>query len=330
MGGGEMVPIKVLKAGKDHAFLSVAIVYANDNVKRIEKNNLSEIKAEEFSCGDHNDELKAFCSGLKDLKVFEGVQTGDRPGGFAMTATLSDGVFLVCTQGTSTLEDAEQDLRAAVKVEVDLGGTKYTVGAGWKNQYEELMDKQGMMQHIDANIKTQGQKVLVTGHSLGGALANLIAIHIRNKYPDCQLHLSTYGAPRAFATADADRIQAKMIKDSDGFDMFSSGGKLTAWRFLNYGDVVPSLPPSTMGFKHVGKGFYINQRMGEKDVTCKVQHQDFSAYSVGGMSVVGTHKVSGHLAVPFLDRFNLALQTHGKLMENEESKNGVGLMVHDR
>lgn len=327
-----MVPIKVLKAGKDHAFLSVAIVYANDNVKRIEKNNLSEIKAEEFSCGDHNDEVKAFCSGLKDLKVFEGVQTGDRPGGFAMTATLSDGAFLVCTQGTSTLEDAEQDLRAAVKVDLDLGGTTYSVGAGFRNQYVELMEQQGMMQHIEGKI-VAGQKVVITGHSLGGALANLIAVMFSNKYPGCQLHLSTYGAPRVFATADADRIQAKMIKDdssSDGFDMFGSGGKVTAWRFLNYGDVVPSLPPSTMGFKHVGKGFYINQRIGEKDVTCKVQHQDFSAYSVGGMSVIGTHKVSGHLAIPFLDRFNLALQTHGKLMGNEESKNGVGLMVHNR
>merc|ERR1712054_17900 len=250
-----MVPERVLEAGRDHMKLAVCIVYANDNMKRIEKNELSEIKAEEFCCGDHNGELKAFCSDLKDVKVFEGVQTGDRPGGFAITATLSDGAFLVCTQGTSTMEDAEQDLRSAEKVEIDLGGTKYTAGAGFRNQYEELMDKQGMMEHIDANIKTAGQKVLVCGHSLGGALAQLIAVMIRNKYPDSLVHLSTYGAPRVFATADADRIQAKMIKDSDGFDMYSGGGKMTCWRFLNYGNVIPSLAPSTMGFKHVGKGF---------------------------------------------------------------------------
>merc|ERR1712054_237423 len=196
-----MVPERVLEAGRDHMKLAVCIVYANDNMKRIEKNELSEIKAEEFCCGDHNGELKAFCSDLKDVKVFEGVQTGDRPGGFAMTATLSDGAFLVCTQGTSTLEDAEQDLRAAVKVDLDLGGTTYSVGAGFRNQYVELMEQQGMMQHIEGKMIGAGQKVVITGHSLGGALANLIAVMFSNKYPGCQLHLSTYGAPRVFATA---------------------------------------------------------------------------------------------------------------------------------
>lgn len=80
------------------------------------------------------------------------------------------------------------------------------------------------------------QKVWITGHSLGGALATLVARPLLQKY-EIPSQVYTYGAPRVFDSAAAAAFQAPMK------------------RFVNSGDIVPHLPASTLWIQcaHAGE-----------------------------------------------------------------------------
>lgn len=77
-----------------------------------------------------------------------------------------------------------------------------------------------------------GQKLVICGHSLGGAIALLVAEMLRRRSANHDLLLYTYGAPRA--------------GDSD----FVEGAKsLVHYRTVNHNDPVPSLPSAWMKFR---------------------------------------------------------------------------------
>ena len=77
-----------------------------------------------------------------------------------------------------------------------------------------------------------GQKLLICGHSLGGAIALLVAEMLRRRSDSYDLLLYTYGAPRA--------------GDSD----FVEGAKsLVHYRTVNHNDPVPSVPSAWMKFR---------------------------------------------------------------------------------
>jgi pimeloyl-ACP methyl ester carboxylesterase len=78
-----------------------------------------------------------------------------------------------------------------------------------------------------------GQKLVVTGHSLGGAIALLLAEMLRrNKRYAADILLYTYGAPRA---ADQTFIDA--------------AAELTHHRMVNHNDPIPSVPGTGMDTK---------------------------------------------------------------------------------
>jgi pimeloyl-ACP methyl ester carboxylesterase len=77
-----------------------------------------------------------------------------------------------------------------------------------------------------------GQKLLICGHSLGGAVALLLSEMLRRRTEGYTIHLYTYGAPRAgdsrFTTGAADLVHHRMV---------------------NHNDPVPSVPGSWMNTK---------------------------------------------------------------------------------
>lgn len=86
--------------------------------------------------------------------------------------------------------------------------------------------------------------LMVTGHSLGGALAVLAAYALRQQQAPFNVQgVYTYGQPRvgdgAFAE-DYDRLL-----------------RLRHWRMVNHRDAVPRLPPREMGFRHTGRVLYL-------------------------------------------------------------------------
>lgn len=89
-------------------------------------------------------------------------------------------------------------------------------------------------------------KVVVVGHSLGGAIAAIAAAEIRNSGTSSDLY--TYGQPRIGGSAVSNYITNQ-----------NKGGN---FRVTHYDDPVPRLPPLILGFVHISPEYYIKTGNG--------------------------------------------------------------------
>jgi hypothetical protein len=91
-----------------------------------------------------------------------------------------------------------------------------------------------------------GKQVWVTGHSLGGALALIAGARIGG------VNVYTYGQPRVGDQIFAMQAEAKL---GTGY-----------CRFVHNRDIVAKVPPYTMGFRHFGREFVLqNGQVSETD-----------------------------------------------------------------
>lgn len=92
----------------------------------------------------------------------------------------------------------------------------------------------------------EGQRVWVTGHSLGGALAVLLAATMRES--NLPVHgLYTFGAPRVGDKRFAERLNRELEGAAN-------------WRVVNEGDLVPHVPLELF-FSHAGNRMLLLNRM---------------------------------------------------------------------
>lgn len=107
------------------------------------------------------------------------------------------------------------------------------VHAGFEGAANSVADD--MMQAVDdLKAKYPDAKVKTTGHSLGGALAQLSAMTIRRSYTVDQM--INFGQPRV---------------GDDDYAAFSDEKIPNQWRMIHHKDLVPHVPPSEFPF-----GFY--------------------------------------------------------------------------
>ncbi|CDM29794.1 hypothetical protein DTO013E5_6152 [Penicillium roqueforti] len=90
-----------------------------------------------------------------------------------------------------------------------------------------------------AKATYSGYTLVVTGHSYGGALATLGGIVLRNGGYEPSVY--TYGQPRV-----GNKALAQYITDQ---------GSL--WRVTHTDDLVPKVPPATVGFSHASPEYWI-------------------------------------------------------------------------
>lgn len=83
-------------------------------------------------------------------------------------------------------------------------------------------------------------KLVVTGHSLGGAVATIAAASLRAAGLPCDLY--TYGSPRVGNAAFA-----QFVTDQAGAE----------FRVTHTDDPVPRLPPILFGYRHVSPEYWI-------------------------------------------------------------------------
>ncbi len=103
------------------------------------------------------------------------------------------------------------------------------VHSGFADAFAEISDC------LDAilSLRLPGQKLWLTGHSLGGALATLAAAHVGSDAVD---GLYTFGSPRV-----GDAAFAALLPQQSHI------------RFVHRDDWVPLIPPEILGYVHAGE-----------------------------------------------------------------------------
>lgn len=90
-------------------------------------------------------------------------------------------------------------------------------------------------------------KFYFTGHSLGGALASICIIDMQNHFQIKRqnAHLVTFAAPRVYNESLAKKVSTLISAES--------------YRFYILGDQISSLPPESLGWRHVGRPIAIKE-----------------------------------------------------------------------
>ena len=141
---------------------------------------------------------------------------------FAYAVKMGDLVFIVF-QGSCSREDALLDMNFLPKKSDSLA-----LHRGFSKAFNYLWPQiQKFIQNYDT------AKIVLTGHSLGGALAYIASTKFK-----CH-SMYTFGTPRAVFGKSQE-----------------NGGPIH--RFVNCSDLVSTLPPAIFGFKHVGKLYFID------------------------------------------------------------------------
>ncbi len=139
--------------------------------------------------------------------------------------------IVVSTKGTKSWKDVLQDAKFEL-VEVKFGDRKVRMEKGFYEDYEALRDRIVEEVRILAS-RLKDPKVLVTGHSLGGAIASGLATDLGTR--DLRPDVWTFGSPRP-GDASFMRLFNEVVGES--------------WRIVHLRDLVPGVPKG-FGYQHV-------------------------------------------------------------------------------
>ncbi|WP_151192539.1 lipase family protein [Cysteiniphilum sp. JM-1] len=163
--------------------------------------------------------------------------------------------ILVAFHGTENVSDIMTDLKAS-KIKATLHGSVNgsRVHSGFYQRYSQgrndFLDLLNQYIH-QAQTRNKAVDILVTGHSLGGALASLAAIDLigdikgKNLEATAKVKLITFNSPRVFDNDSAEKVN-EILGDN----------ALRLWR---KGDPVSAVPMGSLGYKHVGKSLKMSQ-----------------------------------------------------------------------
>lgn len=155
---------------------------------------------------------------------------------------LEGGTAVFAFRGTASKQDGLQDVKIFSR-NIDYLQELYPgvkAHLGFMQQFAAVCHPDRSETNMAAVLKelSGGQtpnRVICTGHSLGGALATLGAAWAALEYPDADIRCITFGSPRV-----ANKVFGKAFNALVG----------TSLRLVHGFDPVPSLPPSLM-YKHV-------------------------------------------------------------------------------
>ena len=141
----------------------------------------------------------------------------------------NDAVLILAFRGTQTLEDWQTDFKVKL-VKSSVGRVHRGFTESLDNIWEDI--KQSIAQFCD-----KSQKIWITGHSLGAALAALAVDRLTEGEEEVS-GLYTFGQPR--------------VGDKEFAENFDWKIKSRSFRFVNDEDIVTRVPPRLLGYEHIG------------------------------------------------------------------------------
>lgn len=149
--------------------------------------------------------------------------------------------LVIACRGTQPSEFS--DIRADLEAMPVLAETVGRVHKGFKEEVDELWPM--ILEDLDPKVIGK-RKLWITGHSLGAAMATIIASRLSlesHKIPTVKVEeLYTYGSPRV------------------GWKKYVKTMPIPHYRWRNNNDIVTTVPPFFMGYVHHGKECYIDSK----------------------------------------------------------------------
>jgi len=117
---------------------------------------------------------------------------------------------------------------------------KIKIHAGFAEQYKAIFPT------IINKVKHHDNKgIIISGHSLGGALATICAYDLSLNYPEKEITVFSAGSPRV---------------GNHYFSMSFKENINDHYRLMNRFDIVPTVPRIWMGFNHTKTGEFVEKR----------------------------------------------------------------------
>lgn len=214
------------------------------------------------------------------LKTFE--NAGSMAGAFVHNNTA-----YIIFRGTEPTD--WRDIIADINAFPTDADTKGSVHRGFKNALDYIHADilLWMRDHVATN-----NKIVITGHSLGGAMANIFTSRLvaTGLYPDITLY--TYGSPRTGSVE-----WAKQFDD------------INAYRIVNNNDIVCAVPPFG-AYSHVGQTKYLDYYGKIHDITTPFQRlldrvrSILKAWSKGQVFTT----IYDHLTSRYIEKLKVNLQ----------------------
>lgn len=167
-----------------------------------------------------------------------------------------DGTLYIVVRGTEidSIDDIKINFNIMPRTFAELEGSY--VHSGFLKSAKAIW--QELKELLDTDVRYNGcfrniEKIICTGHSLGGAVSTLLSVYI-NYWKDTPVDLYTFGSPKGLSN------NAKTIWDRRYTGNSAVYNQINHYRFVNNNDIVPNLPLNGFVWEHCGNLYYITAR----------------------------------------------------------------------
>lgn len=167
------------------------------------------------------------------------IQVDSLRSGVQYQVKLSKNEAQISFRGTDSLKDVATDLQfMKAVVPYANNNSKIRVHKGFITAYKG----EDVRNRIHSYITEDIEKVRITGHSFGAALAMLCALDLQYNFPNKDYELAVFGCPRIGNNAFKKSFEKRLFKSV---------------RVENGNDAVTKIPYASMGYRHAGAKLHI-------------------------------------------------------------------------
>ena len=126
-------------------------------------------------------DITALIKSMTNVQPF----TGSRTGAFGYLGNVPGVGLALAFAGTdfTDMSDVYADISSIVSISFNLGrAANYSIGRGFAGQFAELITGGLGSALANAMAASSDTKITITGHSLGGAIANIAAVYLVNTH----------------------------------------------------------------------------------------------------------------------------------------------------